>query len=942
MVLLLHSFLKKYVLLIFVLPTVLNAQFYFFGRNKIQYEDFEWKVLKTEHFDIYYYNDFEEMAEIGASYAEKAFEEYKQKFNYIVTYRIPLIFYNTHLHFQQTNTRPGFIPEGVGGFFEFLKGRVVIPFLGSLKSFEHVIRHELVHVFTITKLMNSYSSHRVAMETYPPLWFIEGLAEYWSTQWDSQGEMVMRDAVLNGIYNNLYDMQKVHGTFIMYKAGQKFLEFVSEEYGENKILHLLDNDWRFKKFNDLMEFVFGDNIENINSKFEYFLKKNYYPLYLDHVPHKLNSIKLTEFGFNFSPGFYDDGKSRSVYFIGNHDGYSSLYRLALDSTFNPIDEPELVIRGEKEAIYESFHLLKPSLAVSSKGILAFITKSGANDKIHFYSIEQQELVKRFSNEEIISIQDPDFSSDGTLLIFTGIDWKGYNDLYSYNLHTNELSRLTNDYYSESSPRFNNDDSKIYFISDRTEGIYKQTNNIFEFDLTTYQIKYQTYLDSDIKTLSVNKFTDELFFTSDYDGIEKIWKLVFDKNEVPAGMLNITSNLTTIFDFIFVDSDKIITSAIEEFSFQFYLNEVNEIEDSAETYVTFEFDIKGRPWEPDKIVITSEKDRYEYGKEYTLDYAVSQVTTDPVFGTRGGALLTLSDLLGDDRYLFLIYNTAEIKDEILKNFNVAISRVNTKFRTNYGYGVFHFNGRRYDIRESEQYFYERSFGGYLSVVYPFSQFQRIESSVVVTNSDKELFSDILRRKALLITNTMSFVHDNSIWGPTGPLDGSRFKLLLAYTSDVKYSNVNYYSFIADYRNYFRLSYRSALAFRVSLFYNHGKEARRYFAGGSWDLRGWRRFSIRGEKMWLSSIEYRFPLIDQFYMKLPFLSLGFANIRGAAFVDAGSAWDEEYNDTIGSVGVGFRINFLNALTLRYDIGKKIKNNFSDIQEGMFSQFFFGWDF
>ena len=32
------------------------AQFgYHFGRNKIQYEDFDWQVMKTEHFDIYYY-----------------------------------------------------------------------------------------------------------------------------------------------------------------------------------------------------------------------------------------------------------------------------------------------------------------------------------------------------------------------------------------------------------------------------------------------------------------------------------------------------------------------------------------------------------------------------------------------------------------------------------------------------------------------------------------------------------------------------------------------------------------------------------------------------------------------------------------------------------------------------------------------------------------------
>ncbi|MBI5464523.1 MAG: hypothetical protein HY966_06185, partial [Ignavibacteriales bacterium] len=44
------------VLIIAVLLTATaEAQFYYFGRNKVQYTDFEWHVLKTLHFDIYYY-----------------------------------------------------------------------------------------------------------------------------------------------------------------------------------------------------------------------------------------------------------------------------------------------------------------------------------------------------------------------------------------------------------------------------------------------------------------------------------------------------------------------------------------------------------------------------------------------------------------------------------------------------------------------------------------------------------------------------------------------------------------------------------------------------------------------------------------------------------------------------------------------------------------------
>ncbi len=199
-----------------------------------------------------------------------------------------------------------------------------------------------------------------------------------------------------------------------------------------------------------------------------------------------------------------------------------------------------------------------------------------------------------------------------------------------------------------------------------------------------------------------------------------------------------------------------------------------------------------------------------------------------------------------------------------------------------------------------------------------------------------------RKALLVSNTLSWVIDNTMWASTGPVDGTRARLIFAYTGDVKYSNVNYFTVITDVRHYLRLGYRSALALRGALFYNEGKEARRYYAGGSWDIRGYPRFSIRGEKLWLSSLELRFPLIDEINLRFPFINLGFVGLRGALFADAGGAWDNKYQESIGSVGFGFRLNLFGVIVLRYDIGKIIQDNFYRFQPGLFYQFFFGWDF
>lgn len=932
---------KYFLLLSLLFFTETEAQYLFFGRNKVQYEKFDWKVLKTAHFDIFYYDDFGEIAEIGANYAEEAFDEFKVKFNEIVNRRIPLIFYNTHSHFQQTNTTPGYIPEGVGGFFEFNKGRVVIPYLGSMGQFKHVIRHELVHVFTVEKILRSMEDHRLPERGYPPLWFIEGLAEYWSTSWDSQAEMLMRDAVPNGYYARLKEIDIIFGSFLMYKEGQIFLEFASKEYGEDKILVILTNYWRFRKFTELMEFVFGESIDVIDNKWDYFLKQKYFPLYKEKYPHFINSKKITDFGFNFAPSFYSDSEEKSIYFIGNHNGYSSVYRLPYDASSTEFIKPELLIQGEKEDVFEAFHMLTASLSVSKQGVMAFVTKSGATDLLHLYSIKEKEIISSLRFDELLTISSPKFSDNGNMIVFSGTDDKGYVDLYTYELTAKKLTRITNDYYSDKDPVFNKDGNKIVFSSDRTTGKYKQKFNLFEIDLNSREVEYLTYVDANVMTPHFTPSYTNLYFTSNYDGVENVYQLNYE-NGKPNSMTQVSSFLTSVFDFDFIDENTIITTAFEKFSCQFYTLDVIKVQSAENKTITFNFELTGEKWKENKITLNPQKDKIRYEKEYSLDYAISQFTVDPVYGNRGGAMFLLSDLLGDDQYFLTYYNNAEIQSNLLDNVNISISRINISGRTSFQYGIFNYSGKRYDLRESEEYFYEKSFGGFLDILYPLSKFQRLEAGVSIANTNREILGDVVTRKGYLLSNTLSFVHDNSLWGPTGPLDGSRFRFLLGYTSDIKYSNTNYYSIIADYRYYWRLGLMSSLAFRTSLYFNDGKVARRYIAGGSWDLRGWDRFSLRGEKLWVSSVELRFPLVDQLYIKLPFLGINLPYFRGALFFDAGGVWDKTYTETLGSLGFGFRFNLFNAIVFRYDMGKKIENNFQQFQNGLFYQFFFGVDF
>ncbi len=48
-----------------------TAHAQYFGRNKVQYRTFEFQILKTEHFDLYYYPEEAEAAQIASRMAER-------------------------------------------------------------------------------------------------------------------------------------------------------------------------------------------------------------------------------------------------------------------------------------------------------------------------------------------------------------------------------------------------------------------------------------------------------------------------------------------------------------------------------------------------------------------------------------------------------------------------------------------------------------------------------------------------------------------------------------------------------------------------------------------------------------------------------------------------------------------------------------------------------
>jgi Tol biopolymer transport system component len=947
-------------LIIFFAASV-QAQFVDFGRNKVQYSDFDWQILQTEHFQIYHYKEAKELAEIGAQFAEEAYKHLQQKFNHSLTDTVPLIFYASPLHFKQTNTTPGFIPDGVGGFFEFIKGRVVLPFEGSLYQFRHVIRHELTHVFMTSKIANSLRLHGKSVGLSPPLWYIEGLAEFFSTEWDTQADMVIKDAVLSGYMVGLNNWERVYGTFIMYKIGQRVLEYIAEYYGEEKVYLLMENFWMDENFSNVMKYTIGKDYEEFDREFLYYLEKHYYPQLKDYDNPSQVSQNLHTESFAHKPTFYSGNGKKEIYYIGNKTGYTSIFKLTEGSR----DGPELVIEGEKSDEFEEFHFFRTGMDVSSSGVLAFVTQKGDADALHLYDTRKEEIISSFSFDDLVSIGSPSWNADDKSIVFPATDFSGKNDIYILNTQSNSLKRLTNDYYDDRDPDISPDGRYIVFASDRTSFGKDQSYNLFLYGVEDGSIDYLTVGKQIDHSPHFSPDGRKIIFTSDAAGPQNIWMIdlgeqfAVESSKKGANsvsnivsvdydnleMRQVTNFITAAYDPRWAGKDKIVFSAFEKGGIDIrLLRDVQENFDSSLNVRKIDLKEKGENWVAEKIESKAKKNSLDYKKQFSFDIATTALTVDPVFGANTGGIISLSDLLGNERYYFLVFNNSTGDAEFWKSFNIAISKVSVEKRMNYSYGVFHLSGRRYDLQDYNSSFYERSFGGYVSLAYPMSFFRRIEMTTGLSQTIRN-FEFYESNRSLLLSNYLSYIKDNTLWGWMGPLDGERLNITLGYTTDIANSLTNYYSVFFDYRRYLRMGTPTTLALRGQLFVNEGKDPRRFFMGGSWSLRGWPLNSIRGSKMWQANAEFRFPLLNIVALRFPLgIGFDFPGIKGAVFFDAGKAWDQKYVDrmTYGSIGAGVRMTVLGLIVLRYDIGKRIEENFTKLQGNLFQSFYFGFDF
>jgi len=914
-----------------------HAQFYF-GRNKVQYEHFNWQVLSTEHFNIYYYPEEYALANAALNYCEEFLQELEQKFNQVIYQPIPLVIYSNHIHFQQTNILTMPIPEGIAGFFEYIKRRVVIPYNGNMTDFRHTLKHELVHVFFYYKV-NSAASDIGAWESPNfPLWFTEGLAEYWSQGWDPQTELIVRDAILHDYLYPLNSYELYETGFLLYKEGQAFLRFFEERYTADRLRWLMENFWRYDSFEKALKGVTGKTLLELESEWRVSLKKRFAVHLLGEEVIEPDGTQLTRYGANVSPVvFTNQNGQKEVAFLTSRNGYTDIYRTGLLSR-----KEKPLLRAERRAGRESLHFLQSGIHIDRGGDLIFVTKSGARDVLRIVNLATKREIGSLECPSVVSIRSPKWSEDGNLVVFAGQDYSGQTDLYIWRVVESQALRLTNDIYFDSDPSFSPDGKLVVFCSDRGRREVGSGTDLCLMNLKSGEILRLTNgPGSFTRPFWAPNQPDQIFCLADRSGTPNLWKVNLPHADSPAaGIVATAQPLTNLHtglqDFYPVSGDTILVSAFRKYAFQVHRLNLAEKAHPASA-LTFSVVKPDSAWRlPSGEQLFSKRSR-PYRLKYSLDFAQTNIVHDPIFGFLGGAQLGISDLLGNRYYHFLLANTAQATSEIMDHFNLAVTMVDLTRRANKAVGVFHFANDYYNPYEG--FYYERALGLRGGLSYPIDVFRRLEFSASLWHSTKDYYYGKFRR-ATLLSNYASFVHDNSIWTYTGPLDGWSLRLTAGPTFDFKHSRFYNYTALGDLRLYFRLHRNLTWAQRWIAWFNEGTDIYQFYIGGSWGMRGYDIREIYGCKYVMFNQELRFPFAESLMLRFVESDIRLSPIRGAVFFDVGNAWDDAFPGLLGSFGFGLRGVLFGGLVLRLDMGKC--TDFETIQKPWFLQFFFGWDY
>lgn len=865
--------------------TTLNAQF---GKNKVQYQNFEWKYISSPHFDVYYHQGLQYVAEFCAIKAEIALQSLTANLNFRVTKRISIIVYGSHNEFQQTNVLSEFMPEGVGGVTELFKNRVVLPFEGDWEKFRHVIHHELVHAYLNEMFYNGSLQTALSSKVQIPLWMNEGLAEFQSLGGlDIATDMFMRDITLSEYLPPLSRL----GGYFAYRGGQSFYAYIADKYGNGKVGELINRLRSSGDANMAFRTVFGMDMADFSEQWEKDTKKMYFPDLdkfkgVDEFAKRLTNHAKEDNFYNTSPAISPDGTK--VAFISDRSGEFAIYLMDIERK----GEARQLVSSQRSLNFEELNILTPGISWSPKGDkIAITAKAGGEDALFIVNVEDGDYDKY--TYDIKSMTSATWSPDGKYIALVATILE-QPDLYLFDVVNKNITKLTNDVFTDKHPAWSPDSRYVYFVSDRGEylsGKYTKENfKIWEHDITAsdiYRIGIATREIERITTDPMNQKSSlalardgkRMLYVSDNNGIGNLYEMDLESKKIRP-KTNSMSGISQVA--LSQDETKLLFAAQNKGGFDLFMirnpfeknldnetlpltkfkqklegqknlaSQITKIDSTTKTASATSFTGYGN-----FDIEFSRQQSVEVNKDYATKSAAKDATADAIAGytfkpqdykititndiilsnagynslsnnAQGVIQMLFSDLMGEHQ----IYAQANLWYD-LKNSNLLLQYAYLPDIVDYSVTGFHNSLLSYLPFQgtSDYYFYSvRNYGLATDASYAFSRFQRVEAGLkwlAATKSNEEELSEPSVTHHFLLPEAR-YVFDNSQFGFFAPYKGTRLFVNMQLSPLTK----RFATFTADIRHYepiYKQLY--GFMFRFSGGASLGPNPRSFFLGGT---------------------------------------------------------------------------------------------------------------
>jgi Tol biopolymer transport system component len=830
-----------------LLPARSEAQY--FGSNKVQYEKFDFKVLKTDHFDIYYYPEEQAAVQLAARMAERWYTRLSGLLRHELSSRQPLILYAAHPHFQQTNALPGDIGEGTGGVTEMFKRRVVLPFAGGLAETDHVLGHELVHAFQfdIAATLSADGNSGPAVLQLP-LWFIEGMAEYLSLgPVDANTAMWVRDAAQR---EKMPTVDKLDDPdFFPYRYGHAFWAYVAGRWGDETVGDMLRIAGERGDIDAALKQVLGIDRKTFDREWHETTQRTYAPWFettrpADTFGRALITDTTSGGELNVSPAISPDG--RRLVFLSERSLFSIDMYVA-DVQTGKVTRKLVQTAGDPH--FESLEFIESAgdwAPDNRRFVFAGLTRG--QPVLSIVDVDRGSREAEHVLADLDQVFNPAWSPDGKRIAFSALKG-GVLDLYLFDLESRQLTQLTHDPFADYDPEWSPDGRSLAWVTDR-----------FSTDLTS--LEFGTYRIGLIDVASRNarlaggfssgrntnpEFAADgqtIYFIGTPDGVPNIYRIALNASGDPVRLTNVLSGVSGITPMtpalsVAAAAPAYVFTVFEDNHYNIYAAESGRapINVAASDGNAAILPPSSRTRSEVAQFLAAPSSGLPQPTTYPTEPYRARLSLDQVgqptigvgadrFGYYGGGGLSLSwsDILGNHE----VGTTFQITNR-LEDTGGAVGYINRKSRWNWGVvgevtpyvtGSFGqastlINGTPVIVQQTQR-IVQRNTAVTGLLQYPFNRAQRVEFAAGVrrigfsSNVETQFFSgitgslidevseDLPHPDPLTFGETSAaLVYDSSLFGATSPILGQRYRLEFSQMA----GSITYSGVLVDFRRYF---------------------------------------------------------------------------------------------------------------------------------------------